>query len=92
MGQHSMCLRILEENSDISFNLACSMRWYRVGMQVKRARCQGAIWDPHAILAALSGPNPKAPGFAGGILTHAIFPTRVGSGSMIVSGVRISTR
>jgi len=39
-------------------------------MQVKRARCQGA--NLTSILAALSGPDPKDPGFAGGYLPQAI--------------------
>ena len=40
-------------------------------MQVRRTRCQGLFWDLISIQAALSGPNSKAPGFAGGCLLAA---------------------
>ena len=63
-----MCLRILEENSDISFSLACSKRWWQVGHAGETLGAKVLCWDLMAILAALSGPNPKAPGFAGGYL------------------------
>ncbi|SIO42125.1 hypothetical protein SAMN05443247_05143 [Bradyrhizobium erythrophlei] len=69
MGQHSMCQRISEVNSDFlqlrMFEMIVSCVFVcRRDVLGTRALC----WDPIFILAALSGPNLKAPGFAGGYL------------------------
>jgi hypothetical protein len=68
MGQHSMCQRISEVNSDFlqlrMFEMIVSCVFVcRRDVLGTRALC----WDPIFILAALSGPNLKAPGFAGDI-------------------------